>query len=388
MAVAWGATRVIGSAYTWTQGGALARSISGSTQYLHALIQRYDVPTQGIFYKRSTNGGSTWLIGTRLSPTSQVSGRSTVAASGGYVYAAWSSLASANPAGSKPRVLYFRSNRTFGAGAWSTTKRLTSTTGRIDYPRLAAYGSLVYVTYTDAATGSIKIQISRDRGATWRVVSLGTTTRSNSYGKIGTPVVATYGSTVAVAWISAADGAIRFRSSSNYGSTWGTTTYLGKGAEAGSGPSIAAYGTRVAVSWTGSTGMLMRLRSGSSWGPARLVRPSAGSVHDYAWPWVGQVALTSSTKVGIAWESCWAGCASGDPANSYRSDLLWRELADNGATWARSQVLGESPIGDYESFYFPSVIWPSAGTRYVMAGRWYGPNLLDNVMFRAGTGNP
>ena len=399
--VAWGSVRYVGGAYTWTQGAALARGVSGSTQYLHAVVQRYDVSKEGIYYRRGTTGSS-WSYGTRLNPTTEIGIRSTVAASGTYVYTAWSSFKSPTAGGTQPRVLYFRSNRTNGSGTWSTIKRLTSTTGRIDYPRLAAASSVVYLTYTDAATGSIKIQVSRDRGATWRVVTLGSTSRSNSFGKIGTPVVAAYGSTVAVAWIGSSAGSIKFRSSSNYGSTWSSTANLGSGALAGSPASIAAVGTRVAVAWTGETALSLRVRSGSSfprrtrrrtttWGPVRTVEPSAGSTHDYAWPWIGQVALTSTSRVGIAWEACWAGCASSDPASDYRADMLWRESADNGASWARSQVVfrcGTDSDVEYEYAYMPSVIWPSVSSRYVMAGRWYGPNQLDNVVFRAGTGTP
>jgi ASPM-SPD-2-Hydin domain-containing protein len=386
-AVVWGTTRPIGGSYIWTQGAALARSVKGSTEYLHAVIQRFDVAKQGIYYRRNTNLAASWYIGTRLNPSTQIGARSTAAASGAYVYAAWSSFARTNPSGGQPRVLYFRSNKTYGSGSWATIKRLTSTTGRIDYPRLSAYGSSVYVTYTDSATGSVKIQVSRDRGATWRVVALGTTTRSDSLGRIGAPVVASYGTTVAVAWISSTAGTVKFRSSSNYGRTWSATTTLGGAAHAGSGPSIAAGSGRFAVAWTGNFAMSLRVRTGTTWGPLRTLAASAGSLHTYLWPWQGQVAMTGTTRVGIAFESCWAGCAASDPAVDYRGDMLWRESADNGATWAKSQVVFETGSG-FDEAYFPSVIWASATKRYVMFGATSILNQVDRVLFRAGIGTP
>ena len=385
-AVTWGSTRVIGSAYTWTQGTALARSVSGSTQYLHAAVLRYDVSTQGIYYRRSTNA-ATWKIGKRLNPSTQHAGRATIAAKGKYVYVAWSSYAKANPKGTQPRVLYFRANANYGSGPWRSIRRLTSTSGRIDFPRIAVAGRTVYVTYTDSATGKIKAKISRDRGKTWRTISLGRTTRYDSWGRYGLPVVAASGSTVGIAWISNASGKIRFRWSSNHGSTWKSAITLGSGAEAQSWPSIAALGTRIAVSWVGNSAMVVRVRTGTSWGPSRSVRPSAGSAHDYEWPWNGQVVLNGTSRVALAWEECWAGCAASDPDTAFRGDLLWRESADNGASWARSQVVGEAD-DYYTDYYFPSVIWPAATTRYVMAARWVGMMLLDNVAFRVGTGAP
>ena len=249
----------------------------------------------------------------------------------------------------------------------------------------------MYVTYTDSATGYVKLLISHNHGSTWRTVTLGSTTRVGTSGRIGTPVVAAYGTTVAVAWISSASGIVKFRSSPNSGLTWTGTTWLGGTAQYGSWPSIAALGTRVAVSWTGPSAMYVRVRSGSVWSPVLAVRPSAGSLHDYVFPWIGQVALNGTARVAVAFEACWAGCASTDPPSAYRSDVLWRESATNGATWARSQLVIRSGVdtdSDYLYAYLPSVIWASATNRYVMAAHWYAPNLLDNVVVRAGVGSP
>jgi hypothetical protein len=152
----------------------------------------------------------------------------------------------------------------------------------------------------------------------------------------------------------------------------------------------AARGTRLAVAWTRDADTVVRVRT-TTWQPARIVLPSAGDTKTYAWPWNGQVALAGTGSVGVAFEACWNGCYDGDPPADYRSDVVWRESGDNGVTWARSQVAietGPEVSGEYEQAYLPSVLWPSAGTRYVMASRWYGPNLLDNVVITRGTGAP
>ncbi len=340
---------------------------------------------------RGPNNGTTWVNAVRVNPSTQYGVRSAAAAAGSHVYVVWSTFASANPTGTRPRPLWFRMNATNGAGTWAAARRLTSATGRIDYPKIAATGANVYISYTDAATGVVYVKVSHNYGATFSTVSLGTTSRSSWSGRVGVPAVAAYGTTVAVAWISSASGTVRVRSSSTRGTSWSGTTTIGTGAVAGTWPSISAVGTRVAVSWTAATAMAVRVRTGTTWGPVRMVRPSADAGQPYAAPWIGQVVLNGTTRVAVAFEACWAGCGAADPASAYRSDILWRESADNGASWAHSQLVFESGAGansDFLDAYLPSVVWASATTRYVMAGHWYAPNMLDNIVVRAGTGTP
>lgn len=383
--VAWGAPRAVGGSYTWTEGAALGRTVSGTTQYLHALVQRYDVSRDGIYYRRASSG-ATWTVGARLNPSTQYAGRSAIATSGSYVYATWMSFAGPPPA-EGPRVVYFRANGTHGSGSWGSIIRLTSTSGRADAPRIAASGTRVYVTWTDAATGSVKMAISRDRGATWRTVTLGTTSRSDGWGLAASPVVAAYGGTVAVAWTYSEAGGVQLRWSSDYGATWKTSAKLvTSGAEPGTPPSISVLGTRVAVAWTTGTGVALRVRTGATWTPIIMVRPSAGE-SEYLYPWIGQVVLNGASRIGVAWQACRAGCHASDPYEDLRADLLWRESADNGATWARSQVVGEA-TATHTSWYLPSVLWPSTSTRYVLSSRWNEGTDYDNVIFKGGTGTP
>jgi hypothetical protein len=236
----------------------------------------------------------------------------------------------------------------------------------------------------------VAVQTSRDRGATWTRTALGSTSVTGTLGRSGAAAVAASGTNVVVAWIADGKGTVKVRRSTNSGRSWTTAYVLGNGAYPGSRVSAAARGDRLAVAWTRDLDTVVRVRT-TRWQPAHVVLPSAGGAKVYAWPWTGQVALASTSRVGIAFEACWNGCADGDPDADYRSDVLWRESANNGVTWARSQVVietGPDPLGEYEQAYRPSVIWPVPGTRYVMASRWYGPNLLDNVVIVKGTGTP
>src|SRR5262249_47952954 len=159
-------------------------------------------------------------------------------------YAAWVSTTKwIAYSGTAPRVLYFRRNTNHGSStAWGPIVRLTSTTGRVDYPQISTAGASVYVTYTDSVTGSVKVAITADRGVHWKTVTVGSTTRTSSSGRLGYPVDASAGKNVGVAWVADPAGTVKARVSTDSGATWGTVVTLGITTTT---PSGAATGTRV-----------------------------------------------------------------------------------------------------------------------------------------------
>ncbi len=121
-------------------------------------------------------------------------------AAGSNVYAAWVSqtkLVAYDP--KAPRVLYVRTNTNHGSTtAWQSAVRVSSATGRVDYPAIAASGNSVYVTYTDANTGNVRLATSRDRGATWtyRTLGVGHVSSTGSNGRAAYPSMAVSGTRV------------------------------------------------------------------------------------------------------------------------------------------------------------------------------------------------
>ena len=117
-------------------------------------------PYAGINYVRSSNQGSTFTTPKRLNPSTQHGSRGSLAASGSYVYATWVSTTrwiAYQP--TAPRVLYLRRGSDHGSSTgWGTIKRLTSLTGRVDFPTVAAAGANVYVAYTDSGSGSVRVR--------------------------------------------------------------------------------------------------------------------------------------------------------------------------------------------------------------------------------------
>ena len=99
------------------------------------------------------NNGSTFTAPKRLNPSRQHGSRGSIAASGKFVYATWVSTIALDRVHGLRLLASCTCAATPTTGrqtAWNTTKRLTSLSGRVDYPTVAAAGSNVYVAYTDS----------------------------------------------------------------------------------------------------------------------------------------------------------------------------------------------------------------------------------------------
>ena len=141
----------------------------------------------------------------------------------------------------------------------------------------------------------MRVATSKDRGATWKTASVGTSAAGTSSNKAGYPAVAVSGTTVAVTWTSSNTGAIKTRISTDHGVTWGTTQTV---ASASNGTfATAVRGTRVAVTWAGAAGVALRQRIAGTWGSPVVVAPTDGDHPQYA----PAIALPDSSRIGIAW---------------------------------------------------------------------------------------
>ena len=382
--VTWGSAYRASPSYSWNTGYGLARSVQGTTQRLHGLYATDRIggswakdtgPYAGVYYTRSTSG-STWTPGKRLNPSTQHAVRLGIAASGSRVYATWVSQTKViNYSAAAPRVLYLRVNTSYGdAAAWKAPIRLTSTTGRVDYPTIAASGSDVHVSWTDSVTGAVRVATSKDRGVTWKLLTVGSTTGGASSNKSGFPAIAVSGSTVAVTWVSANTGAIRTRISTDRGTTWGTTQTV---ASTSNGTfAVAVRGTRVAVTWTGTDGVALRQRIAGTWGSPVVVAPADG-VHEQFTP---AIALPDASRIGIAWTQ--------EAATANWSDLRWVESPDGGAKWFAAQTLGSSASSSARRANdWPSIVWPVASTRYVAWNGWTANTNNYRLYIRTGIGD-
>jgi hypothetical protein len=390
-AVAWGATRP-GPSYSYEFGSSLTRSVNGTTAYLHASYTTDRVggtwvddngPYAGINYIRTSNSGATFTTPRRLNPSTQHGSRGSLASSGKYIYATWVSTSRwIAYKGTAPRVLYLRRNSSHGAStSWNSIKRLTSLSGRVDFPIVAAAGANVYVVYTDSSTGSIKLKVSRDRAATWSTITLGSTAYSTTSGRIGVPHIAASGNTLVVAWRANSAGAIRSRVSLDAGKTWTAIAVLTEASR--DKPAVAALGTRVAVAWANGSGAVVRTWAAGSWSaPSAVVPPTGATYTDTYGP---AVALSGGTGLAVAWTGCVTACTTWSP--STRADLIWSESNDSAATWFAGQVIG--PSGAYVSRRYndyPTIIWASPTVRNVLWNAGTAGTNYYKVVLRTGAG--
>ena len=394
-AVTWGSRQNVGANYTWSYGSHLATTSSATKTYLHdvALTDRVggkwadnNGPYVGVMYVRGNASGTSWGTPRRLNSSSQHGDAAVIATSGKYVYVTWFRITkyqNYNP--EAPRTLYFRRNTGHGAAdSWKTRLALTSTTGRVGYPSIAASGAFVYVAYTDADTGSIRLATSTDRGATWTTSTIGTTTGSIEEGGYeGNPSIAASGSNVVVSWLTDdGDGgpSVVVRVSTDHGANFDTPTTLDTSSTHVS--SSAARDSRIGVAWPSADGVRFRLWTAGTWSDVQTVGPPPGRAYDYHYsPAIG---FGTAGQVGIAWSACWNHCDTFDELT--RVDLAWAESKDGGATWYDGQVVGSGGGSTWRINDAPSVLWPTAGKRIVAWNGWRAYYASYRMFLRVGSG--
>ena len=112
-----------------------------------------DTPgTHEIYFRRSTDNGSTWQAALRPANTMGESESAKIAASGAKVYLAWNDDTPGN------LELYFVKSVDGGA-TWGTAKRLTNNAGISGLPDLAVDATNVYVTYCDNTPGDMEVYL-------------------------------------------------------------------------------------------------------------------------------------------------------------------------------------------------------------------------------------
>ena len=387
--ISWGQRRSVGL-YTWNEGAALAWSQPGATDWLHSAASSAVVggkvvkdagPYEPILYRRSTTAGRTWESLFRVNSTSQHGDRPTIAAAQTNVYVGWVRLKKVvNYSPTAARVLYVRANTGTGASAkWKSTHRLTSLSGRVGYPVIAAAGSSAYIVWTNSVTGAIRVAISHDRGATWLMSTLGSTTLSSSDGFDGYPSIAASGDRVTMAWTANGDGAVKTRTSTTSGGSWGATETLATTSN-GLG-SVAVLGTRSAVTWSSGRTVHVQVLTDVTWGPDRTLLPP-GDPSYFESSWFPVAALQGSSRVAVAFSACVTAC----PANANRLvELIWAESTDDGASWA-TQVVGFD--GQTSQRVLPSVVWPTPTLRYVMWNQSPAVEGVVGLFVRRGVGSP
>jgi BNR repeat-like domain len=197
-----------------------------------------------ILYKRSTDDGSTWSF-QRLSDNSGISKGPKVALSGSNIHLVWADNTLTGGGPYDPYEIFYKGSTDNGT-TWSW-QRLTSNSGDSVSSGIAVSDSSVHVVWRDDTYGNPEIFYKRstNNGSTWSFQRL-----TNTSGASGSPSVAVSGTNVFVAWYDNTFGntEIFFKRSTDNGATW-SFQRLSNNTGNSTGPSVAVSGTNVHVVW-------------------------------------------------------------------------------------------------------------------------------------------
>lgn len=290
--VNWGAdTRITNNIYFSSNPSV---SVSGSV--VHIVWQENRDGNYEIYYRRSTDGGTSWGTDTRLTNDSSPSRYPCVAVSGMFVYVVWHDWNTLD-------IFYKRS--TDGGISWAADTNLTNDVAASWYPSVSASGSFVHVVWMDGngVFWDIKYKRSSNGGISW---GLDIPLSNNSIYSSEYPSLAVKGLNLHVVWKDSRDGSnyeIYYKQSTDAGISWGVDTRLSNNPNISRDATISVSGSNVHVVWDdnristtnyeifyiGST------NGGLNWGPeTRLTSDSSISMFPYV--------SASGTAIHIVWD--------------------------------------------------------------------------------------
>ncbi|HEY5125564.1 MAG TPA: exo-alpha-sialidase [Ignavibacteria bacterium] len=217
-------------------------SISLSASVVHIVWYDNRDGNYEIYYKNSTDGGTTWGTDTRLTNAIFESYYPSISASGSVVHVSWHDMRDGN------REIYYKRS-TDGGTSWGSDVRLTNDTAYSYYSSIGVSGSVVHIVWSDFRDSDYEIYYKRstDGGSSW-----GSDTRlTNALGESGYPSISVSGSFVHIVWHDLRDGnwEIYYKRSTDGGISWSPDIRLTNEPAYQWGPSVTAYGSAVHVVW-------------------------------------------------------------------------------------------------------------------------------------------
>lgn len=371
----WGAVGTAARDHTWLGDNSLGVTDQGTPRlqlvfespFVNGRWIRDGGPYLGVFATRKSVDGTRWSSAKRLNQKKMHGTRSALAASGDYVVVAWVGMRKYVDYQPKaPRVLYVRRNDDEGAAdAWGPIVRLTSKSGRVGYPAIAASGDDVYVTWTDSSSGKLMLATSRDSGRTWSKRQIGSTRSRNSSGYWSAPSIAADGDTVLVSWWANQGTTVKARCSTDAGVTFEAAEVVG---DATWQPAVATHNGRFGILMPYADRLYFRLREGAGWRASERI-PMVGTTK----PQVAALVLRGKDGVGIVTPACTRNCQY-QTTKRVESSLVWRYSDDDGEHWSKARTLSRSgrrnPGTGRDANDTPSLVWPSGGRRAVVFDSW------------------
>jgi hypothetical protein len=210
-------------------------SVSGSNVHVVWLEDQ-------ILYNHSTDGGVTWATATSLTNTTSVFWSPSISSSGSKIHITWRDERDGNN-----EIYYKRS--TDGGISWGIDTRLTNNSAFSFNPSLVASDSVVHVVWFDDRDGNYDIYYKRstNSGLNWEADARLT----NNAGNSETPTISVSGSIVNVVWRDDRDSnsEIYYKRSTDGGTSWAEDTRLTNNISSSEAPSVSGSGSSVHVVW-------------------------------------------------------------------------------------------------------------------------------------------
>lgn len=198
-------------------------SVSSSGSWVHVVWSEIDQLSgvTEVYHKYSIDGGLTWETGTSLSEPSTDAYNASVASLGSYVYVVWNDTRDGGNT-----EIYFRRS-TDGGSSWEEEIRLTYNLAISQWPSISLNGSFVHIVWADARNGNYEIYYKRsiDWGENWDP-----DTRLSYGGQPVNPNISSEGSVVNVVWQDNrsvyGNWEIYYKRSTHWGENWEPDTAL------------------------------------------------------------------------------------------------------------------------------------------------------------------
>jgi hypothetical protein len=217
-----------------------------------------------IYFSRSTDGGATFSPPESVSNNNGDSLTPRIAVLNGILHVVWSDKTGGTSGNYD--IMYSKSNNM--GDDWSPSVKLTSNSGDSLTPSLAAFGSDLYVVWSDKTGGTsgkfdIQFKKSTNGGTSFTPAGASGTKVSSNSGDSLTPDVEASANGIFIVWSDTSGGTsgkfdILFKKSTNGGATFLPNTANAKNISTNSGlsvtPSIAVDGNSVYVTWSDTTG--------------------------------------------------------------------------------------------------------------------------------------
>ena len=383
-AVSWGAQRAIPGNYAWNYSNSLEYTgTPGAASFkLHeAYVSDASLP-EAVKYTSSSNGID-WSTPKKVSGAQHAEG-SSLGTAGTTVIVGWFTGYSSYDDSDVPRRLQVNISTNSG-GTWSGVQNLTSGTGQVDYPIVAAATTSagptnVYAAWVDSKTCDVKFKQSSNGGATWSGnVIIGATTahlQGTAYGCSGYTNIAAVRDLIAVSYVSNDTGTLKVArinlmgdaSRATNAANWTTSTLTDKISLAQNGFPINSASPQntgvVTVAYNTATAQrYVRVTASAVSSPTTIYTNGtiAGEVYTGGYSTVVEPAPSGG------YVAMWAGCRDVGIANpcNYGSakakfDLLSATSA-NGTSWSTPTQVQLSATGQQLNDEPSLVVVPGTG---------------------------